>query len=81
MNKKDNAAIVARKAASAANEYLEDKDDHVEVGKNDESGNIIVYWHSPNNSFPIKDTGVKADDTDLEELERLLDIMGIAHCW
>lgn len=81
MKKKDNAAIVAHKAALAANEYFEDKNAHVEVGKDDESGNIIVYWHSPNNSFPIRDIGVKADDTDLEELERLLDIMEIAHCW
>lgn len=76
--KKCNATLIGGMAAEVAEMYEEEA---IDVVKDDETGMLQIVWHSSNNSFAPRDTGIKAEDTDLEELEKTLDAMGIAHCW
>ena len=76
--KKRNADLIGGMAAEVAEMYEEEA---IDVVKDDETGMLQIVWHSSNNSFTPHDTGIKADDADLEELEKALDTMGIGHCW
>lgn len=77
-DKKRNAALIGGMAAEVAEIYEEEA---IDVVKDDETGMLQIVWHSSNNSFTPRNTGIKAEDTDLEELEKALDAMGVGHCW
>lgn len=76
--KKRNASLIGGMAAEVAEMYEEEA---IDVVKDDETGMLQIVWHSSNNSFTPRNTDIKAEDTDLEELEKALNAMGIAHCW
>ena len=47
----------------------------------DEKNELVVMYHSDTNSFPIKETGVKANEVDLILLEADLDELYVGHSW
>ena len=55
-------------------------DDHVSVGiiDTDEQYEYSVDYHSPNNGYPIYETGISPDEVDEDELAEVLDSHGIA---
>ena len=82
----DQAAVIARlynriiinyEVLAALNEYVPD---NISVIINDEDEIDIMYCSS-NNSFLINGTKIKAQEVDLNQLEKELDDLDVSHVW
>ena len=54
--------------------------EYVDVVKND-LGLLEVIWHNDKASFLIEQSAVTVDDVDLNALVKVLDTLGVGHCF
>lgn len=66
---------------SAAHEALEKySEDNLDLMKNEENGMLYIGFHSDNNSFPVSDFIVSADEVDIDFAIAEMDKLHIGHC-
>ena len=72
-----NRIIIDSEVLEALNKYVPD---NISVIINDED-EIDVMYCSSNNSFLINGTKIKAQEIDLDQLEKELDDLDVSHVW
>lgn len=78
--KKSESGDALKKVVDAASAALNKYDsDNVDVIQDEETGELVVMFHSFKTSHPITNTGVYADDVDLRQLEKELDKLDVGH--
>lgn len=79
-SKKSESSDALKKVVDAASAALNNYDsDNVDVIKDEETGELVVMFHSTKTSHPITNTGVYADDVDLSQLEKELDKLTVGY--
>ena len=76
MNSKANANKIIASVKTALESYPSSR---VCVSVDEEDGQVIVAYHSPNNGFPIEETGISPDDVDTDVLHRGLDTFDVGY--
>lgn len=78
--KKSESGDALKKVVDAASAALNKYDsDNVDVILDEETGELVVMFHSSKTSHPITNTGVYADDVDLRQLEKELDKLTVGY--
>lgn len=78
--KKSESGDALKKVVDAASAALNNYDsDNVDVIKDEETGELVVTFHSSKTSRPITKTGVYADEVDLRQLEKELDKLTVGY--
>lgn len=78
--KKSESGDALKKVVDAASAALNKYDsDNVDVIQDEETGELVVMFHSFKTSHPITNTGVYADDVDLRQLEKELDKLDVGY--
>ena len=79
-SKKSESGDALKKVVDAASAALNNYDsDNVDVIEDEETGELVVMFHSSKTSHPITNTGVYADDVDLRKLEKELDKLTVGY--
>ena len=75
----DRFGLANEVALQAHNAICKYDSDNVDVVSN--NGKLDIMYHSDNDSFCIKETGISLDDVDEDSLIDQLDYMSVGHCW
>ena len=76
MNNKANANKIIASVKTALESYPSSR---VCVSVDEEEDQVIVAYHSPNNGFPIEETGISPDDVDTDVLHSGLDKLDVGY--